>query len=296
MQAQEARVVARVDTPFEANVYAFLDGEFGKHFSYSVSTHFVDGKNTGDLYRNTWKAWDNNWCDWANLSYSIAGFSFSAGKDMILNGLHEFSPADVDNWSLLCSSFWNELNPYQLGVKAEYAIEAIATTVQLQYSNSPCDEKPFGGHSTISFGLQGDFGVFQPYYTLNRITMDEDTWGIGKFCALSLGNSFQITDDLLLNIDYLGKFAPEAPAASSILGGVEYSFLEGMKLVGRAGWEKSDGPILEALEFGNEGFFGGLAFEFRPLSFLRFHTAGSYNQALGMQYDFGASLDLEFSK
>lgn len=283
-QAQDGRVVARLGVPFDAQVYAFLDGNFGEHFSYSVSTHFVNGDSTADLYRNTWKAWENNWCDWANLTYSIGNFSISAGKDMLLTGLYEFEPDDVDNYSFLCSSYWNEVVTYQLGIRAAYTIEAVSTTALIEFAASPFDEKPFGGHNTISFGLQGDFGAFQPYYTLNRMTMDEEIWGMERLYVLSLSNRFRLGDKIMLNADYLGRFSPSAKSASSILGGLEYSIIDGMKLTARAGWEEV------------EGSFGGLAFEFRPLSFLRCHAAGGYSQAAGALYDFGISLDLGFSR
>lgn len=296
LHSQEARVAARLGTPLDAHIYTFLDGEFGEHFTYSLANHWVSGSGTPDLYRNTWSASEVNWCDWAYLTYSTGGFSISAGKIPTLSGLHDYSPDDVDNYMFLCNSFTNGVNGYQLSAMAAYTFESAGTTVSLQYSNSAFDEKPFGGHNTISFSIEGDYGVFKPNYALNRMTMNEDEYGLDRLYALSLGNGFQINDDLILHFDYLGKFAPSAKSASSFMGSVEYSFLDGMRLVARAGYEKSEGPILDALEFGDEGFYGGLAYEFRPVPFIRFHAAGAYNQTLGACYDFGVTLDLQFSK
>ena len=296
LHAQDGRVIARLSFPLDAQLYTFLDGEIGEHFSYSLSNHWISGADTKALYENTWRAWDSNWCDWAYIEFNTGGFSLSAGKIIMLNALQEFSASDVDNYPILCSSHWNGITSYELGTTASYCFEDAGITAQLQFSASPFDEKPFEGHYAVSAGLQGDFGLYKPCLAVNRCTMDEEEWGgLGKLYAVSFGNAFQVSESLLLNLDYLGRFSPSAGPSTTILAGMDYSFLQDkMHLIARAGWDYSEDELADSIEFGGEGFFGGLALEYRPVNLVRLHAAGGYNQTLGALYDVGVSIDFEF--
>ena len=164
-------IVGRVDYPLDYNLYTFLDGDIGEHVSYSFSNHWVS-KDTKALYQNTWRSWDVNWCDWANFTFSFGGLSITVGKDLLLTGSNEEMPNDVDNYAFLCSEFWNNLQMYQWGGKIAYKFSSINTTFEAQFCSSPFDEKPFQKNGAVSFGLSGEYGIYQPHFTANCIRYD----------------------------------------------------------------------------------------------------------------------------
>lgn len=284
-------VGARVDYPLDYNVYTFLDGEIGEHVSYSFANHWVS-KDTKSLYQNTWRSWDVNWCDWANITLTFGGFSLTAGKDMMLTGLNEEQPNDIDNYKWYCSAFWNSLQIYQWGAKAAYDFEAAHTRFEVQFTSSPFDEKPFEQDGALSFGISGEYGFYHPYLTANFIRFDNSGYseeGIttrNKYCILSLGNLFTVSDDLSLSLDWV--FRPNAPISTGnhLIFGTDWRFHDHLGLKIKGGYEWNRGIAEDLLEIDGKNWFAGAILQWYPLKSddLRIHAAGGYNKIFEKNY------------
>lgn len=303
MSAIDFSVVGRVEYPWNYNLYTFLDGDIGEHVSYSFSNHWVS-KDTKALYQNTWKSWDVNWCDWANFTFTFGGLSITVGKDLLLTGSNEEMPNDVDNYPFLCSEFWNNLQMYQWGGKIAYEFSSINTTFEAQFCSSPFDEKPFQKNGAVSFGLSGEYGIYQPHFTANFIrydTADYEEAGIAasnKFCILTLGNLFTVTDNLNLALDYI--LCPNKPASISnhLAFTGDWRCLDHLGIKCKAGYEWLNGEVEDLLlGFSPKHWFAGLVLECYPLKSddLRIHAGGGYNQGtkdyfnIGITYNFNVT-------
>lgn len=296
-------IVGRVDYPLDYNLYTFLDGDIGEHVSYSFSNHWVS-KDTKALYQNTWRSWDVNWCDWANFTITFGGLSITVGKDLLLTGSNEEMPNDVDNYAFLCSEFWNNLQMYQWGGKIAYEFSDINTTFEAQYCSSPFNEKPFLKNGAFSFGISGEYGIYQPHFTANMIGYDPmeyeiETVSSNKFWILTLGNLFTVTDDFSLALDYI--LCPNKPVSVSnhLAFTGDWRCLDHLGLKCKAGYEWFDSDMEEdlLLEFSPKHWFAGLICEFYPLKSddLRIHAGGGYSQGtknyfnIGITYNFNVT-------
>ena len=98
-----------------SSLYAFLDGSFNDHFSYSASMHLLSNY-TKDLYNPpTSKFVDGNFLNWAYLSYDNDWMGVDAGKISLNIGSFENELNDVDCFSPFVSPYWSDLNIYQWG-------------------------------------------------------------------------------------------------------------------------------------------------------------------------------------
>ena len=132
------------------SIYTFIDGEFGKGFSYSISNHWLgvdwsllspDDKLT-PLYKNSFHSDESTWLDWATLTYTLetenaGAWDFTVGKDVMAYALTEYDANDVDCHFDLSSKFWNENSAYQWGASIGWAAPNECSSLKLQVTSSP---------------------------------------------------------------------------------------------------------------------------------------------------------------
>ncbi len=223
------------------SIYTFIDGEFGKGFSYSISNHWLgvdwsllspDDKLT-PLYKNSLHSDESTWLDWATLTYTLetenaGAWDFTVGKDVMAYALTEYDANDVDCHFDLSSKFWNENSAYQWGASIGWAAPNECSSLKLQATSSPYSVHPF---------QDGKFSAMLKY-------TEEREWWTGMFSVGATGcyESYH-------GYDFDIEEEPEAPFSgkwwnsfatghSFTIGGVTLS-LDGM--VRSRGW---DNPML----------------------------------------------------
>lgn len=303
VSAQDFSIAGRVDYPWDYNIYTFLDGEIGEHVAYSFSNHWVS-KETKMLYQNTWRAWESNWCDWANFTFTFGNLAITAGKDMMLTGSNEESPNDIDNYSFLCSEFWNCLQVYQWGGKLAYDFEAAKTIFEVQFCSSPFDEKPFSKHGVLSFGIKGDYSFYHPYLTANFMKYDFSEYFDDpaipvneSFAILTFGNLFNVTDSFDIAFDYVHCTNKPLSTSNHFVLGADWSISDHFALKGKAGYEFSRGEAENILGIPENNWFAGLCFQYFPLNNedLRIHAAGGYRQNSNTYFDLGITYNFNIT-
>lgn len=146
------------------SIYTFIDGEFGKGWSYSISNHWMgvdwslsspEDKMT-PLYANSLHSDESTWLDWATLTYTLetenaGAWDFTVGKDVMAYALTEYDDNDVDCHFDLSSKFWNENSAYQWGASIGWMAPNECSNLKLQVTSSPYSVHPFydGKFSTI---------------------------------------------------------------------------------------------------------------------------------------------------
>lgn len=302
--AQDFVIQGRMDYPISPDIYTYFDGEIGEHVSYSFSNHWATYYKRGDLefhtkdlYQNTWRSWDVNWCDWANFTFTFGNLSITAGKDLMLSGNSEEVPNDADNYYMLCSQLWNCLQVYQWGGKIAYTFPAINTTFEAQLCSSPLDEKPFSYGGTLSFGLSGEYGIYHPYLTANFIKYDAsdfDDSGYAvddKLCIFTLGNLFEVNDNLSIALNY--AFCHNKPVCNThhIILDSDWRFAEHFALKVKGGYEFGNNLVENILGLPDKSWFAGAMVQFYPLKNdnLRFHAGGCYRTEADQYFNVGIS-------
>lgn len=137
------------------SIYTFIDGEFGKGWSYSISNHWLGvdwSKQSPEdkmmpLYTNTFHSDDVNWLDWATLTYTLetenaGAWGFTIGKDVMAYALTEYEANDVDSHIDLSSKFWNENSAYQWGASVGWAAPNETSSLKFQVTSSPYSTHP----------------------------------------------------------------------------------------------------------------------------------------------------------
>lgn len=149
--------VGKFDLNFSnTSIYTFIDGEFGKGWSYSISNHWlgVDWSKLSPedkltpLYTNSLHSDNTNWLDWATLTYTLetenaGAWDFTVGKDFMAYALTEYDANDVDCHYDLSSKFWNENSAYQWGASIGWAAPNECSSLKLQVTSSPYSTHPF---------------------------------------------------------------------------------------------------------------------------------------------------------
>ncbi len=225
------------------SLYTFLEGSIGEHFSYSMSNHWLS-TDPKALYENSLRSDDCNWLDWLTLSYSVGGFSFTLGKDMLSIGGFELDAYDVDSHYNISSTMWHNLAIYQWGGKVEYTTPSEDSTIAFQFASSPFGEHPFASKLfTYLLYWTGEYGCYSPIWSANFMEYER-----GRFISiLSLGNRFDI-GDFAIELDYMNR-------ANSI----KDFFKQDMSVVARAAYNHNDKFevfVKGGYERGGMDFFG----------------------------------------
>lgn len=265
-----------------SSLYSLFEGDISDHFSFSVENHWlaVDVDDFGGtakaLYENTWHSDDVNWLDWAYLTYSAGNFAFTFGKDMITTGGMEFDEYDFDVHYDFASGLWNNLAPYQWGVKAAYTTPDEGSEFSLQVTTSPYGEKPFSSNLyTYSLGWRGEYGPVSTIWNLTCLESDADitsssskdyTW------LLSLGQRLDL-DPFSISVDYFNKVGDEEEILAkghTVFATATYTPRDNMEVLLRGGYETTDNY--------DTTIIGG-AFHWYPLENLRLHAVAAYNNS-----------------
>jgi len=168
-----------------------IDGEIVKGLSFSYRQRL--NKNTNATFFDA--------TDWLHLDWKATDkLTLSGGKQVVAIGGYEYDKAPIDLY--YCSEFWNNIPCYQIGVSAAYNVSA-KDQVMLQISNSPF--RNWAGNNTYAFNLAwyGNHGVWENIWSTNLMQ-----YGNGKWINyIALGNRFNITDGLHLDVDFMNRAA-----------------------------------------------------------------------------------------
>jgi len=128
-----------------SSLYTSFAGDINDHWSFQLVNHWLANNSsktylfadTRDLYNYTFRTDCSDWIDFCNITYSIKGFSFTLGKDVIATGGFEYDAWDWDVHPDQMSGLWNSLPCYQWGGKISWTTPAENTTIGVQMTTSP---------------------------------------------------------------------------------------------------------------------------------------------------------------
>ena len=277
-------VIPRLDvTPDDLGdsaLYSLFEGSFGDSpLSFSVANVWLSTE-PASLYSNTFRSDELNWLNWAYINYNAGGFDFTLGKDCMSIGTFEIDAYDFDSYSLLSSSFWNELQVYQWGAKIGYSLPEELASFSLQASTSPFGEKPFSS-GLFAYTARADAFLGANSLMLSASMMET---GASLYWLVALGDSFEL-GDFTIGIDAynasFGKISFSDKSAMPQLAlapSLKYDF--GGKVTAMAKCIYENGPL-------GKSFTRGAAVEYFPLNSgrdLRLHAVISRYTAGGEGY------------
>ena len=296
------------------SIYTFIDGTFGRGWSYSISNHWLGvdwSKNSPDdkmspLYSNSWRSDETTWLDWATIGYCLeteraGSWEFTLGKDMMAIGLSELEANDVDCHFGLSSFFWNGsalefdngtwfengMQVYQWGGNIAWTSPGETTNLKLQMSSSPYSARPYKDFKKAFAFQWNEFrGCWTGRLSLNAVEgyagydADETPYGRIWWRYYTLGESFtfggfDISVDAMLRGTSWKNPAQEALTTAKL----QYDFGEKASLFLKGGWEMfgyERGSSTKPLHTG----FGGIGAHWFPLrdsQALRVHAVVSAN-------------------
>ena len=211
-------------------LYLNVDGKISKHFSYSLCQKFFSAYGEDD------SVFDNT--DWLTISYDVGGFSFSAGKDVLMLGSYEYDAYDIDSYFDMNSMFYNSFSSYQWGVKAMWTNPSETTSLAFQVTTSPFSYAP-REEDMFSFNL-GWYGAWDCYESIWTANIME--YAPGEYMkVLAVGNMFYI-GNLSLGLDCIMRgadFSSVGKDEITVNFMPSYEFGDKVRLFGKLGWEKS---------------------------------------------------------
>jgi len=160
-----------------SSLYTVFDATVNEHWSFLIVNHWLGNDpaysnlfaGTNSLYESTFRTDSFSWVDYFNATYSVAGFSFTLGKDVITTGGFEYDPWDYETYPDMMSGLYNNLPAYQWGGKAAWTTPSENTTFGFQVTTSPYSDeeaddrsyRPFAsGRYNYSLSWLGDYGIF----------------------------------------------------------------------------------------------------------------------------------------
>ena len=266
------------------SLYSLFEGDITENLSFSVCNHWAGFDSvhdvfatTKDLYGYTLHSDSTNWLDWAYLTYSVGGFAFTVGKDMVTTGGLEFDDYDFEVHPSLVSSYWQNFSCYQWGAKVAWTTPSESDSFGFQFTTSPYGERPFasklfnysvewrGEHGPLetiwsATAVGVDKGEFQPVFTLGqRLNFDSWTFGLDAFSVVG--------DEL----DILRK-------GITLMPSVTFSPSDDFNILVKGGFENSTVETVAA-DLPVKRWWGGFAFHWFPVENLRVHAVASYDHA-----------------
>lgn len=162
------------------NVSVYLDGDIGGQFSYAYRQRLNRAHKSEGFFDAT---------DFLYLTYEPDGnWKFSAGKQIVAIGGHEYDLAPIDSYFV--SEYSNSISCYQPGVSvAGYLGHDKTDLLEFQFCQSPCRESDIS-MDIYSYNLMwsGEHGVFRPLWSLNFMEYEK-----GEFLnCLAFGNYFEL--------------------------------------------------------------------------------------------------------
>ena len=214
-------------------IYLNSDGKISKHFTYSLAQRFFapHGEDVS-VFDNT---------DWLTLTYDVAGFSFTGGKDILMVGSYEYDAYDIDSYFDMNSMFYNSFACYQWGAKAMWTNPSETTSFAFQVTNSPFVYTPKEENMySYNFGWYGAWEWYESIWTANLMEYEP-----GSFVKmLALGNMFYI-GDFSLGVDFLmrGDKVKQMFNDTTLNIMPSYNIGEAVRLFGKFGWEQTAEPL-----------------------------------------------------
>lgn len=274
-------------------LYLNIDGKISKHFSYSLCQKFFSAPGEDD------SVFDNT--DWLTLSYDIGGFTFTAGKDVLMLGSYEYDAYDIDSYFDMNSMFYNSFSSYQWGVKAMWTNESETTSFAFQVTTSPFSYAPREDNLySYNLGWYGSWDCYESIWTANFME-----YAPGEFVkVLAVGNMFYV-GNLSLGVDCILRGADIKSVGKdevTVNFMPSYDFGGKVRLFGKFGWEHSRADLPydfwgEGLSFeemqeanaenyytlpayligGKDYLFYGAGVEYYPIESVRLHAAWASN-------------------
>ena len=208
-------------------IYLNIDGKISKHFTYSLCQRlFAAHGEDASVFDNT---------DWLTLTYDIGGFSFTAGKDILMVGSYEYDAYDIDSYFDMNSMFYNSFACYQWGGKVMWTNPSESTSFVFQVTNSPFVYAP-REENMYSYNL-GWYGAWDSYESIWTFNMME--YAPGTYVKmLALGNTFYAGNfslgvDFMMRGDKVKYFFDDTTL--NIMP--SYNIGESVRLFGKFGWE-----------------------------------------------------------
>ena len=156
-----------------SSLYAFVDGDFSSHFSYTASLHLLSTQ-LRDLYNQKYPLVNCSWLDWAYVSYDGGFIGVDVGKICHNFGFFESDLDDVDCYSPMVSDTWTENCSYQYG--ATLRLNPWETqTFELQFTTSPFMKSIAENVWAYSLCWRGEMGVLSTKWSFSRQYAEEES-------------------------------------------------------------------------------------------------------------------------
>lgn len=176
-----------------SSFYTVFDATVNDHWSFLIVNHWLSNDSsrpdlfagTGDLYSSTFRTDSFSWVDFFNATYSIGGFSFTLGKDVVTTGGFEYDPWDWETYPSMMSGLYNNLPAYQWGGKVAWTTPSENTTIGLQMTTSPYSDeevddksyRPFAsGRYNYSLSWLGDYDIFHTNCSMTALQRSDWSW------------------------------------------------------------------------------------------------------------------------
>ena len=263
----------------DSSLYSLFEGDITDWLSFSICNHWAsfglddNGKLDRDaiksLYRNTGRSDDVNWMDWGYATVSFGNFGLSLGKQAMTFGGFEFDAYDVESFSFLNSSLWNNLQVYQWGAKLEWSNEAENTTLSAQMTSSPFGEHPFAS-KLFNYALEwrGEYGSVSNIWSVNAVQSAPGEY----FPLISLGQRLALDDKFTVGLDAYNAVGDETEMMVSgltMIPSIIFAPNEKLQFTARIGGEM-------VFESKNKDLVLGLDGYWFPFESLRLHFATGY--------------------
>lgn len=215
-----------------------MDGRITEKFSYNFRYRLYKDNNTPSEFFNA--------TDWLYLQYSPNDkWSFVAGKQAVAIGTMEYdlNPIDV----FFASDFWNNTNPWQIGVAAHYSVNP-SNTLNLQISNSPFSTKTLDNLMSYNFMWSGK--VADWWQVANSVNMIE--YAEGRYINyVALGNRLNIYDKVELELDYVNRYGGRSTpvfADFTVIANADWNVNNRVTLFAKAGYDQNHSQAADTPE------------------------------------------------
>ena len=204
-------------------------------------------------------------------------------------GGYEFDAYDVESFSFLNSSLWNNLQVYQWGAKLEWSNEAENTTLSAQMTSSPFGEHPFAS-KLFNYALEwrGEYGSVSNIWSVNAVQSAPGEY----FPLISLGQRLAPDDKFTVGLDAYNAVGDDTEMMVSgltMIPSIIFAPNEKLQLTARLGGEIASETKNKDLVIGLDGYWF-------PFESLRLHFATGYRHDDNMfAATFGAIYYLNFS-
>ncbi len=175
--------------------------------------------------------------DWIHLDWNAAPWvCLSAGKQVVAIGGYEYDRAPIDLY--YCSEFWNNIPCYQFGASAAFNV-SDHDQLLVQFCNSPM--RGWAGNNKFAVNLMwyGSHGFYDTMWSANAIQCID-----GFIYYLALGNRFNFTDWLRMDLDLMDRYTPKAGILSdfSLMAELSGEVIPGLRIHGKYTFDRNSQP------------------------------------------------------